>query len=272
VTTKITDHVAQAVARLPQQHRDKPRLVALLSAYASLVQDLEDAAFPFLTDRTLDDAYGKQLDIIGKIVKEPRRGETDDFYYRVRLRARIASLKSTGLVEDLITVSRLALEPTPPRVVVSPMYPAAVSVAIFDRAVEEGLAEVLFHYLRSAVSAGVRLVLETSQSDEDDTLYFAHSGYLLGMIGDDPLVLTDDVAQFPQVGEILVGAGTALEETTQYLGKTRFGVVTTINVVTPLTNVHPTGTSVELVGGPGLGLGDETDPTVGGVIVGVEIG
>lgn len=156
-----TDHVAEALDRLPQQHRDDPNLRALLTALVRPCQTLETALQDMLVGRAVDTAVGAQLDIIGKLVRQSRNGQDDDEYRRF-IRARIKTNRSRGVVSDLITIARLILNEPAVHVYVERQAVAGVVLRVDDLAVDEEMADDLITFLRVAVSAGVRLILESS--------------------------------------------------------------------------------------------------------------
>ena len=70
----------------------------------------------------LDNAEGVQLDVLGKLVGEPRKGKEDDLY-RVWITVRIRVNRSHGRGLDLLEILRL-VEQTPGRY--REQYPATV--------------------------------------------------------------------------------------------------------------------------------------------------
>lgn len=103
--TKITDHVAQAQARLLTQFRDSPKLNALLGALVLEVQSSEDVIFDVILLRYLDAAEGVNLDTIGGIVGRERLDVADDDEYRELLRVQIRANQSDCGAEDIIYVA-----------------------------------------------------------------------------------------------------------------------------------------------------------------------
>src|SRR5690349_3946784 len=78
----------------------------LLAILATPFQSLENTLQDLLTKRSIDTAEGAQLDVIGKLVGQPRNGLDDDTYRRY-CRARIATNRSNGTNENLITITDL---------------------------------------------------------------------------------------------------------------------------------------------------------------------
>lgn len=72
MTFNTIDHETKGLARLITQYRESDNLKDYLSAFLVQSDELEDTLFDLLEDRTLDEAEGAQLDIIGEIVGRPR--------------------------------------------------------------------------------------------------------------------------------------------------------------------------------------------------------
>lgn len=101
-------HVEIGLSRLIERWRaDKnPNLAAILTSYLEEGQELENAIWFVIYGRMLDYAEGAQLDMLGRIVGQPRNGLSDD-RYRVHVRARIRINRSIGTADDVIEVLRL---------------------------------------------------------------------------------------------------------------------------------------------------------------------
>lgn len=100
-------HVAEALGNYIQKFKGKPRLMALTTAYIEQIQDLEDAFYQLITDRTIETAVGAQLDGIGSIVGEAREGREDEDY-RLAIRVRILLNLTNGTIEQVIEILSLA--------------------------------------------------------------------------------------------------------------------------------------------------------------------
>jgi hypothetical protein len=101
---RLADHADRAAALLTDIYR-KPRLMALLRSYAAEVQRLEDAYWDLLTKRSVADATGKTLDLLGRIVGQPRQGRSDDVY-RIWIAARVLVNASSGTRPQLLAIVR----------------------------------------------------------------------------------------------------------------------------------------------------------------------
>lgn len=168
---KIETHAEDAVARLIAQFKEKPRIEALLMAFAAEYQSLEDSIFSLPADRALATAVGEQLDLFGTIVGELRRGRNDDDY-RLALYARIARNTSRGTYEDLIRVFNL-ITGTPASLVVD-LFPA--SVGIFATSDISALDVVkILEICQSVIPGGVKL-FGVGMLPVGDGTFFAFEG------------------------------------------------------------------------------------------------
>lgn len=146
---RITDHAERGVARLIERYR-QPKISALLASWLGEVQQLEDALYLQLTE-----GLTRQLDVLGRIVGQPRDGRTDEVFL-AWIRARIQVNRSSGKTTQLIAVAK-AVGVTDVRL--EEQYPAAVVVhgeAAFDWAMGNQIAKLLY----AAKAAGVRLYFE----------------------------------------------------------------------------------------------------------------
>lgn len=107
---KIDTHVSATLALLPEQFRGDPTINALLEAWCTEIQAVEDAAFQIIDVLHVDLATGDLLDKIGQIVGESREGRGDDLF-KVFVKVRILINKSSGTIDELLTIFKL-LEPT----------------------------------------------------------------------------------------------------------------------------------------------------------------
>lgn len=115
------DHVTRGVERLIERYR-KPRTSALLASWLSEVQLVEDAFWQLFAERSLAAAYGATLDLLGKIVGQPRGGR-DDATYRLWISARVLVERSSGTTEQILAIaSKLAGGNT---IVLREYYPAS---------------------------------------------------------------------------------------------------------------------------------------------------
>lgn len=138
-------------------------ITKLLTAIMGPVQDVENALQQLLTERTIDAGVGVQLDIIGKLVGQDRGGLIDADY-RHYLRARIATNRSNGVTEDLITITKLIVNDGSATYNISRNGVATVVARIGGIAVTDSLGDIVYTFLHDAVSAGVRIVVQWANS------------------------------------------------------------------------------------------------------------
>ena len=119
----ILTHEPDAVALLTDRYR-QPRISALLAAWTAEVQALELAYWDLLTKRSPATAEGAVLDLLGKIVGQPREGRTDE-QYRVWISARVLVNQSSGLSRQLIALAAKLCQ-VPIRI--EDHYPAAFTI------------------------------------------------------------------------------------------------------------------------------------------------
>lgn len=178
--TAPIDHVAAAVARLPQQYRADPPTAQqlLLEALVAGVQPLEDALQQVLAGFNVDNATGFALTVGGGLVGRRRNGIADDEMYRRLVRAQILVNSSDGLIEDLITICGLVIYDPAARYVLRNTGAAAFTISVERIAVPISLAVLLIGMLRKATNGGVRCILETSSVAPAATFGFEGSGGL----------------------------------------------------------------------------------------------
>lgn len=96
-------------AIITSEHRDKPKYMKTVSVLLDKLQDFYNAGESLISDFDIDNAQGKQLDLIGfKIgasrtvsVSPTEAYNLEDVDYRVYLKSKIAKNNWTGGIEDL---------------------------------------------------------------------------------------------------------------------------------------------------------------------------
>ncbi len=144
----------------------------LLRALMGPFQDLEDMWMGMLTGRRINNATGVNLDLLGKIVGQPRNGNSDIDYRRF-IRARVAANNSDGLVEDFITVTKLVLNDETVYVHVRKIGTATVVITLENQVIDIPLAEIVVYFAKLTVDAGIRVVVEHWMSAEADMFSYA---------------------------------------------------------------------------------------------------
>jgi hypothetical protein len=115
-----------ALARLLGQFSGAEALRALLCSLVSPLDEIEAAALAVHYDRWLDTATGAQLDVLGRIVREPRGG-FEDVTYRRALRARVLINRSSGKLAELLAIA-LEFEPAAGPIEIREHAPNAITV------------------------------------------------------------------------------------------------------------------------------------------------
>jgi hypothetical protein len=140
----------------------------LVAALAASAQDIENCLQQLLLNRAVSTATGVQLDLLGRVVGQLRLGLVDDDYRRY-IRARIATNRSGGVTEDLVTVMSLVVNDVTAQYNVERNGTATVVARIDGIAVTDSLGAIVFSFLKSAKSGGVRLVVQWSESVPSST-------------------------------------------------------------------------------------------------------
>lgn len=216
-------------------------IVKLLTALITPGQSIEDTLQQLLTERSVDLAIGAQLDLVGKLVGESRGGLDDDTY-RLYIRARIATNRSNGTIADLIKVAALIINNVAATITVTPQYPAAVDVTIGAIATTDQVANVLVDLLNQAVSAGVRMALDTQYVDDLHTFSFGlGTTSIAGASPGSTSMLLNDVTVFPTLtGSAVVDAGTSVAEVITY------SIVGVLFDCSALAHSHGLGAAVQV--------------------------
>lgn len=154
------------------QWQGKPRVASMLCAWLDRLQEAEDTTIAVLSLRDVETMEGVQLDLLGRVVLEGRRGRSDE-RYRDALRVRILANRSDGHAEDLIRIVYLIDRyASTSDVVHFAEYPPASIVIEGRRAVLNDPREIA-RFLRTAKAAGVRLDYVYTESLDADTFEFS---------------------------------------------------------------------------------------------------
>lgn len=164
---------------------DNPQ-TALLRVLLEPAVELEGVMQQLLTQCDVNTAVGAQLDIVGKLVGRRRHGLDDDTYRR-HIRAQITVNKSSGTINDILTVASLII------------FDPAISLLFDNRgqgsfelfvgtAITEELAQTVAAFVQRATAGGVRAIVHFGISDEAQWFRFDSGpgfdqGHLTGQIG-----------------------------------------------------------------------------------------
>ncbi len=167
--TPSTDHVKRGLARLLQQYKSKPRMVALLKSYLNRIQELEDGLWEIILYRIMGNAEGAQLDKLGKIVGRGRNNLSDSDYL-IAIKGQIRINRSCGTPKDMIDVATLSL-PSGFVFTYGEAYPAQIVMTMVS-AVTFSIT-VLFGNLTATKPGGVSLFLIYGSAPPSNTFTFS---------------------------------------------------------------------------------------------------
>lgn len=265
MTTPKIDYVASWLDRLNgkvySQFRDDPNLALIISEIlAPQAQDIEDALQSLLSLPSIDDSEGVQLDLIGRIVTQPRNGYVDT-NYRVLLKARIRANRSTGTSSDIYAVFSVLF--SNPSMLLQPSVIATITLSIWTP-ITEAQAEIGAGFLADAKADGIRAIF-VWQPDVDANMFtFAEGTFLIAasLVGDTSLSVAS-TAGMPASGSVILDPGLSVHETVTYTvvdGQTL--------AISAAAHAHAAHAWVEISNDPGLGFGDSSNPSTGGKFAG----
>lgn len=107
----LKNYVEQGKERLLQQFKDQPNIEAILESFLGGLDSTREAAMAVLAFMDIDNVDGAILDILGKIVGETRKGNTDSTY-RENIKIRIFLNSSKGTPDELLEILDLLTDST----------------------------------------------------------------------------------------------------------------------------------------------------------------
>jgi len=167
----IPNHGDYAVARLSEQYKDAPSMVALMRAIAVEHQNTEDIVIQ-LYGSTIENASGHELDVIGTIVGQARKGKSDEVY-RIWVRARMMANRSTGTGEELLAIVYMVTRGLVP-IIISEIFPAGVVVQLGAATFID--ASEVAELLQSARAAAIDLTVTNDMSVDAVAFAFDPNG------------------------------------------------------------------------------------------------
>lgn len=167
--TQTTDYETRAPQMILERYR-KPTVMALLASWLSEVQQVENALWAILTQRGVANAVGAQLDVLGKLVGQPREGRSDDVY-RLWVTARILVLRSSGQTEQLIAIAKKLVGAAIP-IRVDEYYPLAL-VLNAEAGIDPALGSQIARLLAAAKGSAVSLLFSWFSSYSSQPFTFS---------------------------------------------------------------------------------------------------
>lgn len=162
-----TNMAGDAQGRVVIQYRTLPIFMALIGQLGAMVQMIEDAFWDLYSAAFLDTATGVWLEYLGGIVGENREGYNDTDY-RGFIKARILANKSSGTIDEVLTILAMVLGTAINVTYISAVefYPASMLVMI-DLAIHPNAAlrNRLCRIVARARPTGVRFLINTFPSD-----------------------------------------------------------------------------------------------------------
>lgn len=152
-STPITTHVIAAKARLLQQYKDQANIGDIIEIQANRIQGIEDLAQVLFTRLDIDGSAGQQLNNIGELVGQLRKGQTDTVY-RLFLKAKAAQNVSHGDIPRILDVWQIITQSTIIQLLEA--FPAEVDL-YYDVPLDDSLVTDAFELIQNVVAGGVRV-------------------------------------------------------------------------------------------------------------------
>lgn len=179
----VVDHVLRGLGQMLGQFKGNPDVEALVKATMAGIQLVEISLHQILTITSIDDSEGAQLDIIGKLIEQPR-GTKDDADYRLFLKAKVAALHGRDTDGDALRQGSRGSRPRlyavmdeifPAQSGVYPLtavYPANLRMEVQTPTVSAEGALDIAQVLAVAKAEGVGFFLFTAPSDDAHSFTF----------------------------------------------------------------------------------------------------
>lgn len=153
IVDKIENHVQEARDRLISQYKEAPNLTAILDAFITQIQDLENASHSLYLGRWIDEAVGQTLDDFGTIVGQERLG-FDDAFYKILLYAKIGENVSQGETVRVVDVYKIITRAN--RAELQEHFPGGM-ILLSDGTINPITASFILQRLQRVVGAGIRV-------------------------------------------------------------------------------------------------------------------
>jgi hypothetical protein len=167
--TEKTTHAAESRARLISQFTRQANINGVVTAQADQSQDEETTLFDLLEQRSIDSSIGAQLDGLGQIVGEDRKGKADELY-RTYLKARILVNISSGTEPQINEIADLLINDANGQTY-REYYPAAWKIVVNDALTDD--IDAIANLLSEADVGGVRGFVEYTLASDATTFTFA---------------------------------------------------------------------------------------------------
>lgn len=170
---QFTEHEAKAKSRFIDQFKNKEKLAFAIASYAEQIQDLEDAAFEVIVERTLSSAVGVQLVTLARLVGAPVTTLVDA-ELRIIVQAQIAINLSDGTPEDLIKILALILSNSADEVFHITEEPTHQVRLVIEDLIDPAVLDpdTLIRLLDSADMGSIRILLDYNLKPKTTYLKF----------------------------------------------------------------------------------------------------
>ena len=150
----MVDHVAEGLSYLPSQFSESPILKEILTIYLERTQAMQDVLDDMLSQRSIDNAEGVQLDGLGEILGVKREG-LSDVAFRERLQIQKILNASEGTYPVVFDLWKRLLGSNNANI--TPEYPAGVAlysgVGISDFSILDTLTQALPLTVTASITA-----------------------------------------------------------------------------------------------------------------------
>lgn len=167
--TLINNHIELAKDRLREQYKNSPTILAIINAFVGEIQELEQVLYDLSVSRTINQAFGVQLDKLGELLDRTRDGRSDADY-RIILLAKVSQNISRGTSDDVSSVFKILSSSS--KVQFGDSYFGEFYL-LADNPLTQSEVNLLLKEMQVVDSAGVRLV-GIGSFDPDDS--FAMDG------------------------------------------------------------------------------------------------
>jgi hypothetical protein len=98
--------IDEAESLMLHQFSKSPKLVALIRSLVAPLEECDQALASLHQGRYISEAHGERLDILGRLVNQPRQGMVDDDY-RAWIQVAIKLNISSGRPEDVLGILKI---------------------------------------------------------------------------------------------------------------------------------------------------------------------
>lgn len=175
IAPEITTHVQDALNRLMQQYKNKPRIAALYTSVLDQIQALEDAIFALDQGRqiwngTSTPAIGKQLDTIGLVVGIDRNGLSDAEYI-LFIFGKIAENFSDTTIPTILNIISYVFQAE--KVLLQEYYPASIAMQVLGTPIPPALYPIARDLVQGALGASIKLIFAAAYPTTDVFRFYA---------------------------------------------------------------------------------------------------